>query len=136
MDAYNLAFAETAYHEAAAEEREARDAPAPVTRKIGFSGLEWSVIALAQKDSLSSLKAPGRIAKALGALFGTSTDTRLADGRLEALRRMAVLVWHKSWAVPLAELRAFKAAGFSLEHYEMLQASVSRGRELAGRPKG
>jgi len=132
MDAYNLAFAETAHYEAAAAERETR---APVTKRIGFSGLEWSVIALAQKDSIASLKAPGKIARALGALFGTSTDTRLADGRLEALRRMAVLAWHKSWAVPLSELRAFKAAGFSLEHYEMLQTSVSRGRELAGRFK-
>jgi hypothetical protein len=94
----------------------------------GFSGLEWSVIALAERDRLPSLKQPGRIATALGALFGTSQNARLADGRLEALRRMAVLAWHKSYAIPLSELRAFKDAGFSIDQYETLLSSISRGR--------
>lgn len=105
--------------------REAAPAPEPVS---AFSALEWSVIALAQRDRLASLRRPGRIATALGSLFGAWQNPRLADSRLEALRRIAVLAWHKSYAVPVSELRAFLAAGFSAEHYEMLQASISRGR--------
>jgi hypothetical protein len=108
------------------------DGEAPVTTRMrsssGFSGLEWSVIALAERDRLPSLRKPGRIATALATLFGTSQNARLADERLEALRRMAVLAWHKSYAVPLAELQAFKAAGFSNEQYETLLSSISRGR--------
>lgn len=94
----------------------------------GFSGLEWSVIALAERDRLPSLRKPGRIATALAALFGTSQNARLADDRLEALRRMAVLAWHKSYSIPVAELRAFKAAGFTNGQYETLLSSISRGR--------
>lgn len=97
----------------------------------GFSGLEWSVIALARSDHLASLREPGRIATALGRLFGTSGSGRLANGRLEALRRIAVLAWHRGYSVPVSELRAFLGAGFSSEQYEMLQASVGRGRHRA-----
>ncbi len=107
--------------------------PRPDRVEATFSALEWSVIALAQRDPLSTLRAPGRVAKAMGSLFGTSQDSRLADERLEALRRMAVLAWRKSWNVPTAKLRAFKAAGFTIEHYEALQVSVGRGREQIGR---
>jgi hypothetical protein len=97
-------------------------------RQASFSALEWSVIALARRDRLSSLDQPGRIAKALASLFGLWRDSALADGRLEALRRMAVLAWHKGHAVPPSELHAFKAAGFTIDQYELLQVSVGRGR--------
>ena len=93
-----------------------------------FSGLEWSVIALAERDRIASLKEPGRMASALARLFGTERSSRLADDRLEALRRIAVLAWHYGWALPFSELRAFFAAGFSNDHYEMLQLSIARGR--------
>jgi hypothetical protein len=93
-----------------------------------LSGLEWSIVALAERASLASLREPGRVATALAGLFGRSPDKRLADERLEALRRIAVLAWHQSWKVPTSELRAFVAAGFSLDQYELLQASISRGR--------
>lgn len=93
-----------------------------------LSGLEWSVVAIAQRDTLSSLNAPGRLSMALGTLFGGQRDPRLADPRLEALRRMAVLAWHRGYAVPVAEIKAFLAAGFTTHHYETLLASISRGR--------
>jgi hypothetical protein len=93
-----------------------------------LSALEWSVVAIAQHDALSSLNTPGRISVALGALFGERQNPRLADSRLEALRRMAVLAWHRGYAVPVAEIKAFLAAGFTTHHYESLLASISRGR--------
>ncbi len=98
-----------------------------------FSGLEWSVIALARRERIASLWEPGRVATALRAVFGTARPGRLADGRLEALRRIAVLAWHYGYAVPVSELRAFLAAGFSSDQYEMLQTSIARGRTAGNR---
>ena len=108
------------------------DAPREVAPAApAFSGLEWSVIALAQRDRIASLREPGRIATALRSVFGTVRTGRLADGRLEALRRIAVLAWHNGYAVPVSELRTFLGAGFSSDQYEMLQTSIARGRHSA-----
>ncbi len=104
-------------------------ATAPRKAAAGLTSLEWSVVALAQRDGLASLGQPGRMAMALGVIFGGDRpNPRLADTRLEALRRIAVLAWRRGYAVPVSELRAFLAAGFSDEQYEVLQASISRGR--------
>ncbi|RZL51956.1 MAG: hypothetical protein EOP65_16515, partial [Sphingomonas sp.] len=46
-----------------------------------LTGLEWSVVALARKDALSSLRRPGRMASALGALFRQPHNPMLADER-------------------------------------------------------
>lgn len=88
-----------------------------------LSALEWSVVALARQDSLASLRAPGRLSTAMAVLF-RQTNPRLADPRLEALRRMAVLAWHHSFQVPASELRAFFAAGFTPGQYESMMASI------------
>ncbi|HMN54958.1 MAG TPA: hypothetical protein PKC32_12315 [Sphingopyxis sp.] len=103
--------------------------PVPAAPKAdspaGFSALEWSVVMLARHDRPSSLREPGRVATWLGRIFGDAVNRRLADPRLEALRRMAVLTWHHSYSVPKAELKAFFAAGFSTDHYELLGKRVA-----------
>jgi hypothetical protein len=91
----------------------------------GFSALEWSVVMLARHDRPSSLREPGRFQKFLGRVFGDGFNRRLADPRLEALRRMAVLTWHHSYSVPKRELHAFFEAGFSADHYELLGKRVA-----------
>jgi hypothetical protein len=116
----------TQFDVSAAEEVDEQSVSAPASP--GFSGLEWSVIALAERDRIASLREPGRIAKALGAMFGTTRPGRLADERLEALRRIAVLAWRRGYAVPVSELLAFIGSGFSTDQYEMLQTSIARGR--------
>ena len=118
---------------ASGERNHAAPAPAPAPAALplpasGFSALEWSVVALARSEGLSSLREPGRMSRALGSLFGLYRRSRLPDERLEALRRMAVLAWHNGYAVATSELRAFKAAGFTLDQYDALQASIGRGR--------
>lgn len=104
-------------------------AVAPVAEAIadlpGFSALEWSVIALAKRDPLRSLSRPGRMARAMGGLFGLGTRSRLADERLEALRRLAVHAWHHGFALPMREIEAFVAAGFDKRQVETLVASVT-----------
>lgn len=94
----------------------------------GFSALEWSVVAIAEADKLSSLRQPGRMAMAMGTLFGDRHNPRLADPRLEALRRTAVLSWHHGFVVPGGVVRAFTDAGYSLEQYETLVASITAAR--------
>ncbi|HEV2569546.1 hypothetical protein [Sphingomonas sp.] len=101
--------------------------------QAGFSGLEWSVVALARRDSLNSLRAPGRIAKAMAAVFGSKSQNAIADPRLEALRRMAVYGWHRGFAVPEGEMERFFEAGFSPRQLELLLTNIGRDRAARGR---
>jgi len=98
------------------------------TKPAGFSTQEWLVIALAEQDRLSSLNAPGRITAALNRLFGRQAAPRLANPRLEALRRLAVMAWHHGHQVPPSELAAFHAAGFSTGQAETLLDAVTTER--------
>lgn len=93
-----------------------------------FSALEWSVVALAERDPLSTLRSPSRMAVALGTLFGDTRNPSLADPKLEALRRLAVLTWHHGYRVAESAVRAFVAAGFTLQHYELLAGSIVSAR--------
>lgn len=109
------------------------ESAAPAIRSRGaarphLSALEWSVVALARNDRLASLRMPGRIANAMGALFGGVRDPRLADPRLEALRRIAVLSWHHGYTVPSHAVRHFLAAGFTAPQYELVVDSIEAGR--------
>ena len=92
-----------------------------------LTALEWSVVAIARKDDRASLASPGRLSTALRVLFN-KPNPRLADERLEALRRMAVLTWHGGYAVASREVRAFLAAGFTPGQYETLVDSIGVAR--------
>ncbi len=96
-----------------------------------LSTLEWSVVALAERDRLATLRTPGRMATAIALLFGDRPNPQLADPQLEALRRIAVLSWHHGYTIPSAEVRAFHAAGFSPDQYELVVDSIGRGRAAA-----
>jgi hypothetical protein len=104
--------------------------PAAPAASARLSPLEWLVVALARKDRPSSLKQPGRIAQALRSLFGLHS-TPLADDKLEALRRMAVLSWRYGPAVPAAEVDAFMAAGFSRQQYQAMLDSIGGAHGVA-----
>lgn len=117
-----VAYADTAHVEHRRDEEVA-------TSSDMLSALEWSVVALARRDGLGSLSQPSRIAMAMGRIFGTGSDPRLADPRLEALRRLAVLAWRQGYVVPSSELKRFLAAGFTLDQFEtMLKSITSAGR--------
>ncbi len=110
--------------------------PADVLPATGFSALEWQVVAIAQHDRLASLEKPGRLSVALGMIFGgDSPNPKLADQKLEALRRLSVLAWHRGYTLPRHEIRAFHEAGFTPEQYETLLASISRGRAALNQGK-
>lgn len=93
-----------------------------------FSALEWSVVAIAEGDPLSSLRSPGRVAQALGSLFPAKRNPKLADPKLEALRRMAVLTWKQGYKVSDHAITAFLNAGFTTSQYELLAGSIVTAR--------
>lgn len=96
-----------------------------------LSRLEWIVVALAAKDHPSTLRRPGRIAIAMGELFGRSHNPRLADPKLEALRRVAVLTWHQG-ALDESESEAFEKAGFTLAQLRAVGASILSAKTRNG----
>lgn len=100
-----------------------------------LSALEWSVVAMAEQDGLSSIREPSRYTRALRRFFGWRPPNRLANDRLEALRRLAIFAWHHGWNVPKSELSAFLAAGFTLDHFELVQNSLSNTRAARGRKR-
>jgi hypothetical protein len=61
-------------------------------------------------------------------LVGARVSNALSDARLEALRRIAVLSWYRGYAVAPADVRAFLAAGFTTDHYDLLLARISAAR--------
>ncbi len=104
-------------------------APARTTaHPVDLTPLEWSVVAIAQRDKLSSVERPGLVSRFLHWALGGSVATALSDARLEALRRIAVLSWYRGFSVAPAEVRTFLAAGFTPEQYETLLARISAGR--------
>jgi hypothetical protein len=114
-------------------------APQPAASIVGgepaarLSALEWSIVAMAERDRFSSLREPGPLLSALSSLFGVRRPNRLANDSLEALRRIAVLAWLYRWNVPKSELKQFLDAGFSLEQYELIQTSIGQARAATAR---
>ncbi len=95
---------------------------------IGFAPHEWDVIQLARQDRLSSLSEPTRLGRVFAWVFGGDVNRRLADPRLEALRRLAVLAWHHGYAVPVSAIKSFNTAGYSVDQLELLLASIGTSR--------
>ena len=90
-----------------------------------FSDLEWSVIRLARRDRMWTLRPDGRVRRFFRWLTGLGINPKLADPRLEALRRIAVLSWNFGFTVPGEDVADFIAAGFSHDQYELLVSSIS-----------
>ena len=107
--------------------------PANDAAKPDFSRLEWSVIRLARVDGLSTLREPGRWGRFVNWLMNRRGLPSLANERLEALRKMAVLSWHYGFTVPGDDVAAFLSAGFSPDQYELMVRSI---RAAISGPKG
>jgi hypothetical protein len=95
-------------------------APAP-----DFTPLEWSVIGLAQKDAMRSVRPRRILHRIVERLLGLASAQRLADPRLETLRRFAVLVRSRGLPQPEKELSRFLQAGFGARHVEILRRVAS-----------
>ncbi len=107
--------------------------PALPTQQHKFGQHEWTIVQLARTDRLSSLREEGKVKRLLRLVFGIERQRPLADPRLEALRRMAVLSWNYGYNVSNSEVIEFLSAGYSIDHYEALLAHVSRERAASPR---
>ena len=92
--------------------------------KPEFSPLEWSVIRLAKIDRLWTIRAAGRVRRFWNWFVGRG-NPELANPKLEALRRMAVLTWHYGFTVPGDDVANFLSAGFSPDQYELMAGSIN-----------
>jgi hypothetical protein len=102
-------------------------APRPtVVEEADFSDLEWSVVRLARVDRLWTIRPLGALRRFQNWLIGRTGSPSLANPRLEALRRIAVLSWHYGFSVPGEDVTEFLAAGFTTDQYELLVTSVRR----------
>lgn len=95
--------------------------------------LERSVIGIARHDGLSTLRQPGRLSRWLGLLFGVRISPQLADPKLEALRRIAVLSWKRGYSIASAEVKAFLASGYSPAYYELVVDTIASARQSEAR---
>jgi hypothetical protein len=96
----------------------------PARPKPDFSPLEWSVIRLARIDRLWTIRETGRLRRLWNWLLARGNPS-LANEKLEALRRMAVLTWHYGFTVPGEDVRNFLSAGFSPDQYELMAGSIN-----------
>lgn len=92
---------------------------------------EWQVVDLARRDGMTSLAPDARLGRLRALLFGTRSDSRLADPRLEALRRVAVHAWQHGLAVPAREVEAFLRAGFDSRQLEIVVTRIETMRNRA-----
>lgn len=120
-----LAFPESGGASMAMAAKPVADAVPAASEQL--TALEWSVVKLARKDRLASLRAPGRLTTALRRLFREPNPV-LADSRLEALRRIAVLTWHYGYTVPSHEVSDLLAAGFTTGQYETMANAVNAAK--------
>lgn len=99
-----------------------------IERNVGrpLTDLEWSVVRLAKRDALSSISDGGRLARAFGLVFGGVHSNRLADPRLEALRRLSVCAWHRGGLVDPAQSSELIAAGFDGLQLNAVLSSISQ----------
>ena len=98
--------------------------------KPSFSSLEWSIIRLARGAGLATIRKPGPLRRFYRWLIGQNGNPRLANERLEAVRRIAVLSWHFGFSVPGEDVADFLSAGFTPEHYELLVSSTRVAPQL------
>jgi hypothetical protein len=100
----------------------------------GLGGDEWWVVEFARKDGLWSLSPNGLLQRLSRFLFGVRPPPPLANERLEALRRFAVVAWRRG-KVGAAQFRDFLAAGFSSGDARQVLDHIS-GRRRRRTPAG
>ena len=105
------------------------DSPARLGRQ------EWSVVELARNESLWTLNPDGLLQRIGRALFGIRQPLALANPTLEALRRFALVAWHRG-SVGAEQLHEFVAAGFSCADATLVLQHIVRRRNLQAWPNG
>lgn len=94
---------------------------------LSLSPLERSVVFLSRNDPLSSVPGQKGFRAWIGRHFGGEPVNQLADPKLEALRRLAVLLRHD--ATPSEHVqRDFLLAGYTRAHVDLVARIVHQDR--------
>jgi hypothetical protein len=81
-------------------------------QQSSLNELEWRVVEIARADGPRSLNPDGRLARFFRDFFGFPVTRKLANARLEALRRFCVRAWF--WdLIRTADMRMLIDAGYS-----------------------
>jgi hypothetical protein len=96
---------------------------------------EWSIVEFARNESLWTLNPNGLLQRIGRTLFGIRQPMPLANPNLEALRRFALVAWHRG-SVGAAQLREFVSAGFSCADASLVLQHVTRRRNIESWPNG
>ncbi len=98
--------------------------PSPAVSRQILNGAERAALLASFADGRASLAAATFRRRLLRALFGFRPPIGLADARLEALRRYALLYRLEGAALPLEEDRRLREAGFADRQAEAARALV------------
>ena len=90
-----------------------------------LTALEEAVVALAAFDHRTSVEPAGLVGRLALGLFGGHPSNRLADERLEALRRFAVLYRLDGRLLPQDEHARLAEVGFSVDTVEQIEQLVA-----------
>ena len=88
--------------------------------ECSLTDLEWKVVDIARADGPRSIKPDGRLTKFLREFFGLPIARKLANEKLEALRRFCVRAWF--WdLIRGRDVRALIEAGYtSVDLFQIL----------------
>lgn len=106
-----MAYVDTRSHELVWIPRFAVSAPVPAGALL--ARVERDVLLASRRDRVSSLHGDSPRGRWIASLFGIEPANRLADPRLEALRRFAVLLRRRGDRLLAAEQARIVAAGFT-----------------------
>jgi hypothetical protein len=93
-----------------------------------FTAREWQVIRLARVDGMHALGEPSRLGRMISMIFGERPANPLADTQLEALRRAAAYLWHRSMTLTTQQIDNLYAEGYSFRQIASLSSFVARSR--------
>lgn len=100
------------------------------SREGALTEREWQVVAMALNDGPRSLNPDGRVARFMRLVFGVSVARKLANEKLEALRRFCVRAWY--WNVIRSrDLWMLIDAGFPTSVAFQILAHIARYRGFA-----
>lgn len=100
-----------------------------VTMNLGSSltALDWQVVDMAKADGPRSINPDGPFTRFLRDFFGLPLPRKLANEKLEALRRFSVRAWF--WdVIRTRDLRAFTDNGYTSVDVSQILAHIARAR--------
>jgi hypothetical protein len=88
--------------------------------ECSLTDLEWRVVEIARSDGPQSINPDGRLTRFLRNFFGLPIARKLANDKLEALRRFCVRAWF--WdLIRTRDVRALMEAGYaSVDVFQIL----------------